>query len=340
MLVQQHTYPRAVRSITCTPIQRFCLLGVLLLSGGIVEAAEPATTEPADVRTFEVNGKYQAGQQLLLTQAWEMQASRIDADSDAETVLNKIAVTLEMPVSVSKSDTPGELNVQMSVRRMAMRSENGGRVQEIDSDKPETLTGSNVSDLMLVGAHFHAVLDKAGNVKTITPDDEFLNGPHFANRKPDAKEREIQELGALLTFYLENPWAYTPNRDVAVGDSWSVLRTTFTVPFLSIRADAEGPPEMPKEDVECTLDQIEKMTPRGSAAVINIAGKIKFPKSMEVEQDVTVAGTVRVDVSTGELYEHRMDVSTAKGGTTIRLTATTTLSPLPTTQPATAPSKP
>ena len=335
MQVQQRKRQRGFRDVTHMPARWLGLLGALLLAGGTAEAAEP-TTAPGET-TVEVIGAYKAGQQLLLTRVMDMEVSRANADDDAGSVLHKSTITLEIPLRVSKSDTPGEVAVQLSVRRMAMKSESGGRVQEIDSDKPETLTDGGARGLTLAGARFHAVLDQAGKVKSITPDDEFLNGPHLAERPPDAQAREIEGLGAMLTFYLENPWAYVPNRSVAVGDSWSVLRPTYMVPFLGIRAGDDGPTEMPKEDMECTLDRVETLTPRGSAAVIQVAGKIKFPKGFDMDQDVTVTGTVRLDMVTRQLREHQMTVTTAKGNTTVRVTATTTLLPLPTRQPASAP---
>jgi len=321
-----------------------CIGIALFCSRGSAAQTTKPTTAPGKV-TYDLGGKYKAGQRLLLTATWGTQASlagdKDNADDPAD-VLHSYSHTLELPVSVSPSGTPGDVNVQLTMRRMAYTYNSGDRIMEMDSDRPETLP-DQVAESMMIGARIHAVLDKAGKAKTITPDDTYLAKPYYANMKPARRAREVQSQCDILSYFLTQPWAYMPNRPVAIGDSWAVMRTSYMVPILAMRVDMDDDgmpvPRPPKEDVQCSLKEIEK-TRRGTVATIAIVGKIEVPQDMSGEFqdiDIDVAGTVRLNIDTGELLEHHMEITAARDGMNIRCTATTTLKRQPTSQPATAP---
>jgi len=228
------------------------------------------------------------------------------------------------------------LEMWLAVQRFVMKDNAGGRVREMDSDRPETFPeGRRLSPLLGARFLFSTDGDKANPVSF---DPKLLEKPYFAGMSSEASEKAADEFSALLALVVWSPWSYWPSGPVAVGDTWSVEQRVSSVFAMTITMGAPVGPdaaEWPKETVQCSLKEVEK-TPRGMIATVEISGKITWPEKLGLgASDLT--GTVRFNMDTGELLEHVLNTVMVHGESTARYTLTTTLSPDPASQPTSQP---
>jgi len=318
-------------------IRLVCVLGVLLLAACAPRQEEPGVSEvppaaPSKI-TYHLGGQYKSGQVLLLTLVTEDEFRAVNQAGESENApigMTNTVTMMEMPVSVSRPNAAGESNVELTVRRVAMKSKytvkQGEWIHDTDMDSDILPYDTAKYKLPIIEARYRGVMDNAGRMNSFMPDGE----------SNDARLASAQ-MCAEMSYLVQRPWSYMPKNPVAVGDTWPVAQATYATPLWTMLLAMAGDPHPsyvpPTENVQCTLKELNE-TPHGRVATIGIAGTIKYEnwgveEDWDVEDDA-ITGTIRVNIDTDELLEHVVEVSVALPRSTGRMKMATTLLRLPT----------
>ena len=160
------------------------------------------------------------------------QSTEFVMETEGKKITNKNNSNLELTYSIGK-DSSGDFLLNIVFNKIHLYTKNGDAEQELDADKAAESTDPVEKMLgVLKGAQLQAIVDAAGQIKSIQGDEAIKNkllagispGDTYA-RSVASQQWDRQMKDGLLKNNMEQMFHVFPDSTVHVGDRWKISST-------------------------------------------------------------------------------------------------------------------